>query len=169
MQNNEYYMELAIEEAKVSQQSGGVAIGAVLVDSTSGQVISKGRSTVKISHDPTAHAEINAIREAAGKISSDDLFGYTLFSTLEPCHMCLSAAAWARIPQLYFGAYRKDVDDTLFDIKGDFSDELESIRMNLRENLSMKVEGGILEKECADLLVLYHDSPHHPHQNFNNS
>ena len=169
MQNNEYYMELAVQEAKSSQQNGGVAIGAVLVDTNSGQIISKGRSTVKISHDPTAHAEVNAIREAAGKISSDDLFGYTLFSTLEPCHMCLSAAAWARIPQLYFGAYRKDVDDTLFDIKGEFSDELESIRMNLRENLSMKVVGGVMEQQCADLLASYHDAPHHSQPDSNNS
>ena len=158
-------MNLAIDEAKSSQQNGGVAIGAVLVDANSGQIVSMGRSTVKNSHDPTAHAEINAIREAALKISSDDLFRYTLFSTLEPCHMCLSAAAWARIPQLYFGAYRKDVDTTLFDIKGDFSDEAESIRMNLRENLSMKVVGGVLEEQCADLLAAYHDPPHHTKMN----
>lgn len=158
-------MDLAIQEAKASQQHGGTAIGAVLVDNNSGEIVSTGRSTVKTSHDPTAHAEINAIRAAAKNISNDDLFGYTLYSTLEPCHMCLSAAAWARIPNLYFGAYRKDVDETLFDIKGQFSDELEAIRMNLRENLSMKVQGGILEKACAELLTSYYDSPRHSDSN----
>jgi tRNA(Arg) A34 adenosine deaminase TadA len=71
--------------------------------------------------------------------------------------MCLSAAAWARIPEVYFGAYKKDVDPSLFDIKGDFSDEVEGGRMNLREKVSMKVQGGVLETECADLLVGYGD------------
>lgn len=77
--------------------------------------------------------------------------------------MCLSAAAWARIPRVFFGAYRKDVDETLFDIKGDFSDEQEGKRMNLRENLSMQVAGGVLETECAALLATYHELPKHAH------
>jgi tRNA(Arg) A34 adenosine deaminase TadA len=168
VKDNEYYMQRAIEEARTSRQNGGVAIGAVVVDKNSGHIVSKGGSTVKNSHDPTAHAEINAIRQAAEIVKSDDLFGHVLFSTLEPCHMCLSAAAWARIPQLYFGAYKKDVDDTLFDIKGNFSDELEGARMNLRENLSMKVVGGLLEEQCADLLASYHDSAHHSSADSNN-
>lgn len=111
--------------------------------------------------DPTAHAEVNAIRAAAQKFHTDDLFGLSLYSTLEPCHMCLSAAAWARIPEVYFGAYKKDVDPSLFDIKGDFSDEQEGGRMNLREKISMRVQGGILEAECASLLATYGDRRHH--------
>lgn len=161
MQTNEHYMELAIKAAKGSNDSGGVAIGAVLVSNTTGEVIAAGGSQVGPEKDPTAHAEINAIRDAARQLDTDDLFDLTLFSTLEPCHMCLSAAAWARIPRIYFGAYRKDVDETLFDIKGDFSDETEGKRMNLRENLSMTVQGGLLERECAELLSAYHEEPKH--------
>lgn len=161
MRTNEYYMNLAISVALDSQAQGGVAIGAVLVDSSTGEVVASGGSLVGPLKDPTAHAEINCIRQAASQLQTDDLFTYTLFSTLEPCHMCLSASAWARIPTLLFGAYRKDVDETLFDIKGDFSDEAEGRRMNLRENLTMSVHGGVLESECAALLAAYHESPKH--------
>jgi len=154
-------MQAAIEAARHAQKTGGVAIGAVLVDRHSGEIVAAGGSVVGLAHDPTAHAEINAIRNAAHRFETDDLYKYALFCTLEPCHMCLSAAAWARIPELYFGAYRGDVDESLFDIKGDFSDEAEGGRMNLREKLSMQVHGGILEEECAALLAGYHDSPHH--------
>jgi tRNA(adenine34) deaminase len=161
MQSNEEYMRLAVQAAIKSQQQGGVAIGAVLVDSQTGDVVAVGSSRVALAKDPTAHAEINAIRAAAQKLGTDDLFNLTLYSTLEPCHMCLSASAWARIPRLFFGAYRKDVDETLFDIRGDFSDEQEGARMNLRENLSMQVIGGVLEAECAQLLTAYHEEPKH--------
>lgn len=78
--------------------------------------------------------------------------------------MCLSAASWARIRKIFFGAYRKDVDQTLFDIKGHFSDEQEAQRMNLREDAKMQVRGGILEQECAGLLSSYHDFAKHSQQ-----
>ncbi len=161
MNSHEQYMDKAIEVANSTKLNGGVAIGAVLVDSKSGSIVSVGGSMVAISHDPTAHAEINAIRKAAEALNTDDLFSLTLYSTLEPCHMCLSAAAWARIPRIYFGAYRKDVDETLFDIKGDFSDEEEGKRMNLRENIGMSVIGGINEQACAQLLASHYEAPHH--------
>lgn len=163
MEQNDNYMKLAVQTAIASYENGGVAIGAVLVDDATGEVVATGGSQVGPTNDPTAHAEINAIRTAAKQLGTDDLFGLTLFSTLEPCHMCLSAAAWARIPRVFFGAYRKDVDETLFDIKGDFSDEQEGHRMNLRENLSMKVCGGVLEADCAALLAQYHELPKHAH------
>lgn len=154
-------MDLAIDIAKTAKREGGVAIGAVLVDNVSGKVISTGGSMAAITHDPTAHAEVNSIRTASAILQTDDLFNYTLYSTLEPCHMCLSAAAWARIPRIFFGAYKRDVDETLFDIKGDFSDEEEGRRMNLRENTSMNVIGGIQEAACTNLLVNHHEKPHH--------
>ena len=155
------YMQQAIQAAKAAQQNGGVAIGAVLVDNATGNVIATGGSVVGVTKDPTSHAEINAIRMAAKQRGTDDLFGCTLYSTLEPCHMCLSAAAWARIPHVYFGAYRKDVDPTLFDISGEFSAEQEAARMNLREDAKMEVIGGVLEQQCAALLAGYHERPKH--------
>ena len=153
-------MKQAIEVAKHTKRTGGVAIGAVLVD-RAGQVVAAGGSLVGLTHDPTAHAEINAIRNAARRFETDDLYDLVLYSTLEPCHMCLSAAAWARVSELYFGAYRKDVDATLFDIRGDFSDEIEGKRMNLRERTHMKVRGGICEAACAELLDGYHEFARH--------
>lgn len=161
MKPHDEYMRAAIAAAQQSLASGGAPIGAVLVDRTGGEIVASGGSMVGPTKDPTAHAEINAIREASGIFHTDDLFGLALFSTLEPCHMCLSAAAWARIPRVVFGAYKHDVDPSLFDIKGDFSDEQEGGRMNLRERVSMEVLGGILEDECAELLAGYHDHARH--------
>lgn len=158
-------MDLAIDVAQTTQRNGGVAIGAVLVNRLSGKVISTGGSMVAHTHDPTAHAEINAIRTASALLQSDDLFNFTLYSTLEPCHMCLSAAAWARIPRVFFGAYKKDVDETLFDIKGEFSDEEEGKRMNLRENIGMNVIGGVNRRACAQLLASHYELPHHSAKN----
>ena len=159
--NQNEIMQIAINSANEAKAEGGVAIGSVLVDDKSGEIIASGGSLVSVTLDPTAHAEVNCIRSAAEKLGTPDLFGYTLYSTLEPCHMCLSAAAWAKIPRIYFGAYRKDVDKNLFDINGDFSDETEAARMNLRENTEMIVQGGVLEAECAALLDGYHSAFKH--------
>ena len=161
LQLREKYMHEAIKAAKEAQQEGGVAIGAVLVHEQNGTIVATGGSIVALTNDPTAHAEVNCIRQASKDLESDDLTDYTLYSTLEPCHMCLSAAAWARIPRVFFGAYRKDVDASLFDVSGDFSDEEEAKRMNLRDEHHMTAEGGILEAECAALLDHYHDSKRH--------
>lgn len=160
-QSDEYYMRIAIEAAQAAKNDGGVAIGAALIKESSGQVIATGGSVVGVSKDPTAHAEVNCIRAASALLKTDDLYAYTLFSTLEPCHMCLSAAVWARIPRIFFGAYRKDVDESLFDIKGKFSDEEEAAHMNLREKAEMQIHGGVLELQCARLLDKYHDLSKH--------
>lgn len=161
MYDKQLIMQIAIDAAQEARKSGGVAIGSVLVHEPTGQVVTKGGSLVMVARDPTAHAEVNCIRHASRKFNTIDLFEYTLFSTLEPCHMCLSAAAWAKIPRIFFGAYRKDVDESLFDIQGNFSDEREADRMNLRESYTMKIEGGILEQECAALLEGYHSFHKH--------
>lgn len=161
MEKNKKYMHAAIAAANEAKTEGGVAIGAVLVADATGEIVASGGSIVGVTHDPTSHAEVNCIRSACKQLNTDDLYGHTLYSTLEPCHMCLSAAAWARIQNVYFGAYRKDVDESLFDIKGQFSDEQEAARMNLRENTQMQVHGGVLEDECANLLGSYHDRARH--------
>lgn len=151
-------MRLAIAAAKKSKAMGGTPIGAILIHEPTGKLVSAGESVVGVVKDPTAHAEINCIRSASHQLKTDNLFDYTLYSTLEPCHMCLSAAAWARIPRIYFGAYRKDVNPDLFDIKTLTSDEMEAPNMNLRENITMRVQGGVLETDCASLLKDYHDA-----------
>ena len=149
-------MQAAINAAKQAKKDGGVAIGAVLVSDSTGEIVATGGSLAGPSNDPTAHAEVNCIRAASKKLKTDDLFNFTLYSTLEPCHMCLSAAAWARIPRVFFGAYRKDVDKNLFDTIDKSSDEAEAPHMNLREDAKMHAQGGILQDDCAKLLGSYH-------------
>ena len=154
-------MRHAITAALDAKRDGGVAIGAILVDESTGRIIARGESLVGPTHDPTAHAEIRCIRQATRRLGRDDLFGLTLYSTLEPCHMCLGAAAWARIAQVYFGARRRDVDASLFDTREQVSDEQEAARMNLREQIRMHAYGGVLERECAALLNGYHEKFKH--------
>ena len=96
-------MDLALAEAEAAGLSGEVPIGAVVV-SASGEVLARaGNRTLQL-HDPTAHAELLAIREACAKLGSERLTGCDLYVTLEPCAMCAAAISFARIRRLYFGA-----------------------------------------------------------------
>ncbi len=150
---DEECMLRAIDVARQSSLDGGAAIGAVLVDNESKEIIATGESLVRSTHDPTAHAEINAIRRASEIRGTDKLRDVTLYSTLEPCHMCLSAAAWARIPRVIFGSYKKDIHhDSYFDILGEFSDESEAFRMNIHSHDQMEVAGGVCRDACTELL-----------------
>lgn len=112
---NEEAMEKAIEESKYNlkndYQSGG-PFGAVIVKD--GKIISEAHNTVVESHDATAHAEINAIRKASKKLQTHDLDGCVLYTSAEPCPMCLSAIIWANIKEVYFANTRDDADDIGF-------------------------------------------------------
>lgn len=114
MEDNERFMKLALKEAELGARKGaGGPFGAVIV--RKGKVVSKGRNQVPSSNDPTAHAEIVAIRKAARKLGKFDLSGCEIYSTCEPCPMCLAAIHWARIERIYFGATRKDAAKIGFD------------------------------------------------------
>lgn len=153
IKSDEEYMQIAIEVAHSSTKDGGAAIGALLVDGATGDVLATGESVVGPTHDPTAHAEVNAIRRAAQMRGDDDLHDTILYSTLEPCHMCLSAAAWAHIGRVVFGAYKADIHrDSYFDITGKFSDEEEAARMNIHSREHMIVVGGVARDRCTELL-----------------
>lgn len=149
---HEDYIKEAINVAKEAEQNGGIAIGAVMVKD--GKVIAKGGSTVWVDKDPSEHGESNCIREACKKLSTTDLNGCTLYGTLEPCGMCLSASAWANLSEIYFGAYREDAIGNNYEIN-EWSAEKASKNMRLFSGKSMKVNGGILREECADLLKGY--------------
>ncbi|HUU67808.1 MAG TPA: nucleoside deaminase [Methyloceanibacter sp.] len=96
-------MDLALEEAKAARDRGEVPIGAVVL-SASGDVLARaGNRTLEL-RDPTAHAELLAIREACAKLGSERLVDCDLYVTLEPCAMCAAAISFARIRRLYFGA-----------------------------------------------------------------
>lgn len=102
-------IELARENAS---SSGGGPFGAVVVKE--GRVISACSNSVTPDNDPTAHAEVNAIRAACRELGSFDLSGCTLYSSCEPCPMCLSAAYWARVDKIVFAADRNDAADAGF-------------------------------------------------------
>ncbi|MEP5151558.1 nucleoside deaminase [Planktotalea sp.] len=96
------FMDVALEEARLASREGEVPVGAVVVKD--GEIIGRGRNATRIGHDPSAHAEIMAIRAACAALGQDRLTGCDLYVTLEPCAMCAGAIAHARIARLYFGA-----------------------------------------------------------------
>ena len=97
------YMDLALEEARLAEARGEVPVGAVVV-SPEGRVIGRGGNRTRVDHDPTAHAEIVALRAACLALGQERLPGCDLYVTLEPCPMCAAAISNARIARLYFGA-----------------------------------------------------------------
>jgi len=108
--NHKDYMNLALKEARktVSQNIGG-PFGAVIIDSD-GKILSIASNTVLGDHDPTAHAEINAIRKATKAIDDHNLSGCTLYTTAYPCPMCLGAIIWSNIKKVYYGCTEADAD-----------------------------------------------------------
>ena len=119
------FMKIAKENADIgiSKNEGG-PFGAVIVDKK-GNIISNGNNKVLLEKDPTAHAEITAIREACKKLNTYDLSDYILYTSCEPCPMCLSAIIWANIKEVYYGCTKEDAaeigfrDEDIYDfIKG---------------------------------------------------
>jgi tRNA(adenine34) deaminase len=100
--NDEFWMQMALEEARKAPQHEDVPIGAVAV--LNGEIIAQAHNRREIDHDPTAHAEILALREASHVIGHWRLEGVTLYCTLEPCAMCAGAMVLARLPELVFAA-----------------------------------------------------------------
>jgi tRNA(Arg) A34 adenosine deaminase TadA len=102
--NDQDYMKLALAQAEDAAQKGEVPIGAVLVDPANGDIVAKGHNLTITNHDPTAHAEIVAIRAACESLNSQRLIGLDLFVTLEPCTMCAAAISFSRLRRVVFGA-----------------------------------------------------------------
>lgn len=98
-------MALALAQAQAAAARGEVPVGAVLVDGTSGEILATAGNRTEELSDPTAHAEVLAIREAAVKLGAARLAGCDLYVTLEPCAMCAAAISFARLRRLYFGAF----------------------------------------------------------------
>ncbi len=97
-------MQMALAEAEAAAAAGEVPVGAVIVDGATGTVVARAHNRVEVDSDPTAHAELLAIRAAGRALGSARLAGCDLYVTLEPCAMCAAAIAFARIRRLYFGA-----------------------------------------------------------------
>ncbi|MBU3546966.1 tRNA adenosine(34) deaminase TadA [Polynucleobacter sp. MWH-Jannik1A5] len=138
---DQQYMRMAIEQAQLAAQSGEVPVGAVLVKD--GQVISKAFNKPIANHDPSAHAEMLALREAALSEGNYRIPGSTLYVTLEPCAMCSGAMLHARIDRVVFGA-----PDPKTGAAGSVLDLFASKQINHQTS----VEGGIMGEECGQLL-----------------
>lgn len=108
MTDNEKYMRLAIEKSIESVENGGGPFGAVIVKD--GEVVAVASNSVTIDNDPTAHAEVNAIRQACRKLGTFDLSGCEIYASCEPCPMCLASIYWARIDKLYYANTKSDAD-----------------------------------------------------------
>ncbi|TAJ68459.1 MAG: nucleoside deaminase [Phenylobacterium sp.] len=136
-------MRIALEAAQAAALAGETPVGAVVVDPASGEVVAVGANQPIGSHDPTAHAEIVAMREAARKLGNYRLTDLTLFVTLEPCAMCAGAISHARIGRVVFGAE---------DPKGGAVVNGPRFFEQPTCHWRPKVEGGVLAQEAGDLL-----------------
>lgn len=112
MEQNKEFMRRAIALANGSVMKGGGPFGAVIVKD--GEIIAEGSNSVTIQNDPTAHAEVTAIREACRRLGTFHLEGCTIYTSCEPCPMCLGAIYWAGIKQIFYGNTRKDAADIGF-------------------------------------------------------
>jgi tRNA(adenine34) deaminase len=139
--DDERMMRLALEEARTSLGHGDVPIGAVV--SRGDEVLAAAGNQRELAADPTAHAEILALRAAAAAVRSWHLEGCTLTVTLEPCAMCAGAAVLSRLDRLVFGAA---------DPKAGFAGSLGNLVQDPRLNHVVSVRDGVLAEECGDLL-----------------
>jgi tRNA(adenine34) deaminase len=142
------WMRRALELARQGEAGAGTnPIGCVLV--CDGAVLAEACNEVALRHDPTAHAEIVAIRRAGAGLQCEELRGVVLYTTLQPCGMCTMASIWAKIGRIVFGAGRDDVHPMYFEDR--HLDTLDFIRDAFRDDLAL--QGGVLAAECAGLYV----------------
>lgn len=139
--NDEEWMQVAIGEARLAQAKGEVPVGAVIVHGE--RVIGRGHNERESSQDPTAHAEMIALRQAANELGSWRLIDTTLYVTLEPCPMCAGALVNARVPRVVWGC-----DDP----KAGATKTLYTIGSDERLNHRFECVPGVLGDECSELL-----------------
>ncbi|MGB0699226.1 MAG: nucleoside deaminase [Parvibaculales bacterium] len=136
------FMQMALDEAHIAAQAGEVPVGAVLVGQD-GNILARTRNQMRALNDPTAHAEILAIRQACETMGNERLMGCSLYVTLEPCPMCAGAIAEARIAKLFYGAA---------DLKGGAVDNGVALFDQKSCHHAPEVIGGLRESDCAALL-----------------
>jgi len=139
---DELFMRAALEEAEAAAAAGDVPVGAIVV-AASGSILARGRNRREQDQDPTAHAEVLALRSAARAQGAWRLAGATVYSSLEPCPMCAGALVNARIARIVYGCA---------DPKAGAVDTLFSIGRDTRLNHRFEVTSGVLAAECAAVL-----------------
>jgi tRNA(adenine34) deaminase len=141
MRNDEDFMQEALDEAQAAAEAGEVPVGALVV--MNGDILGRGHNRTIMDCDPSAHAEIVALRDAARRVANHRLIGATLYVTVEPCAMCAGAVVQARIERLVYGC-----DDP----KAGAVRTLYQIADDARLNHRAEVVGGVLAAECAETL-----------------
>jgi tRNA(adenine34) deaminase len=141
VERDERLMRLALEDARTAAEVGDVPVGAVVARGD--EVLGRAGNAREREQDPTAHAEILALRQAAAALGSWHLEGCAIYVTLEPCAMCAGALVLARLDRLVFGAS---------DPKAGFAGSLGDLVRDPRLNHALDVEGGVLEEECGEVL-----------------
>lgn len=130
-----------MKEAQKAAELGEVPIGAVIV--RNGEVVGRGHNLTETTKDPTAHAEMEAIRQAAKALGGWRLIGCDMFVTAEPCAMCAGAIVWSRIENLYIGT---------MDPKAGACGSVFNIVQEKRLNHNVKIETGLLQEQCSSIL-----------------
>ncbi len=144
MTQDEKFMAQALKEAEISANFDEVPVGAVIVKD--GKIIAKGHNLRESKNDPTAHAEIIAIRKACRKLKSWRLEGCTIYVTIEPCSMCAGTLLWARIQRIVYGA-----NDPKGGALGSSYNLFEVKNINHRPEITR----GVLENRCASLMMSF--------------
>jgi tRNA(adenine34) deaminase len=141
LEKDEYFMKAALKAAKKAWENGEVPVGAVLVKDD--EIISTGQNSPITLNDPTAHAEIIALREGGEKLKNYRLIDTILYVTIEPCTMCMGAIMHARVKKLVFGT---------FDPRAGAAGSLFDFTIENKFNHNVEVKSGILESECRELI-----------------
>ena len=139
--NHEFYMKVAISEARKAIDKDEVPVGAVIV--YDGRIIARAHNQIVLLHDPTAHAEMIAITQAADYFKNERLVNTSVYVTIEPCPMCAGAMVLSRIKRLFYGAS---------DPKSGSCGSLMNIVQDRRLNHSITVKKGLMEEECRLLM-----------------
>lgn len=138
---DEMWMEIALEQARRAAELGEVPVGALVIKD--GEILGSGHNRNLLDNDPTAHAEIVALRQAAARFGNHRLVGCEMVATIEPCAMCAGAMIHARLARLVYGA-----SDPKAGAAGSVLDVLNHPRLNHK----MQITPGVLDDKCADLL-----------------
>jgi tRNA(adenine34) deaminase len=145
------WMQIALEQARLAAEAGEVPVGAVIIKN--GDVIGLGHNRNLLDHDPTAHAEIVALRQAAARVGNHRLTGCEIFVTVEPCAMCAGAMVHARLARLVYGAS---------DPKGGAVSSVMQVINHPSLNHQMEVVGGVLAVDCSGILRMFFQSRRNP-------
>ncbi len=138
------WMELALEQARLAAEAGEVPVGALVIKD--GEMVGRGHNRNLLDHDPTAHAEIVALRQAAERLGNHRLGGCTVYATIEPCAMCAGALIHARVSRLVYGAS---------DPKAGAAGSILKVLNHPGLNHQMEVTAGVLAQECSEILQAF--------------